>query len=110
MPYAAKTRVPVDRTRAEIQALLDKRGVMRFWSSDEPEKGMDEGTGTGRNKGGRVRLAPDDPLIQAGERRLRQVVTEVGFARFRRATETPFNMVLEARPCSGTCRDRRPLV
>ena len=34
---------------------------------------------------------------QAGERRLRQVVAEAGFTRFRRATETPFNMVLEAR-------------
>lgn len=35
---------------------------------------------------------------QAGERRLRQVVTAGGFTRFRRATETPFNIVFEARP------------
>lgn len=35
---------------------------------------------------------------QAGERRLRDVVTRGGFTRFRRATETAFNMVLEARP------------
>ena len=35
---------------------------------------------------------------QAGELKLRQVVTAGGFTRFRRATETPFNMVLEARP------------
>lgn len=35
---------------------------------------------------------------QAGEARLRQVVTEGGFTRFRRATETAFNIVLEARP------------
>jgi SAM-dependent methyltransferase len=35
---------------------------------------------------------------QAGEARLRQVVTDGGFSRFRRATETPFNIVLEARP------------
>jgi SAM-dependent methyltransferase len=35
---------------------------------------------------------------QAGEARLRGVVTEGGFTRFRRATETPFNLVLEARP------------
>ena len=35
---------------------------------------------------------------QAGEQRLRHVVTEGGFTRFRRATETPFNLVLEARP------------
>jgi len=35
---------------------------------------------------------------QAGEARLRKVVTSGGFTRFRRATETAFNMVLEARP------------
>jgi SAM-dependent methyltransferase len=35
---------------------------------------------------------------QAGEARLRQVVSEGGFTRFRRAAETPFNIVLEARP------------
>ena len=35
---------------------------------------------------------------QAGEERLRAVVTEAGFTRFRRATETPFNLILEARP------------
>jgi SAM-dependent methyltransferase len=35
---------------------------------------------------------------QAGEARLRDVVTRGGFTRFRRATETPFNLVLEARP------------
>ena len=35
---------------------------------------------------------------QAGETRLRNVVTEGGFTRFRRATQTPFNVVYEARP------------
>ena len=35
---------------------------------------------------------------QAGEARTRQVVTEGGFSRFRRATETPFNLIYEARP------------
>ena len=34
---------------------------------------------------------------QAGERRLRKVAAEAGFTRFRRATETPFNMIFEAR-------------
>jgi hypothetical protein len=38
-------------------------------------------------------------LPQAGEARPREaVVTGGGFSRFRRAAETPFNMVLEARP------------
>ena len=35
---------------------------------------------------------------QAGEERIRQVVTAAGFSRFRRAAETPFNIVYEARP------------
>lgn len=34
---------------------------------------------------------------QAGEARLREVIAQGGFTRFRRATETPFNMILEAR-------------
>jgi SAM-dependent methyltransferase len=34
---------------------------------------------------------------QAGERRLRAVLEAAGFARVRRATQTPFNLVLEAR-------------
>jgi SAM-dependent methyltransferase len=41
-----------------------------------------------------------DPVLgaQAGEQRLREVFEKGGFTRFRRATETPFNLVLEARP------------
>jgi SAM-dependent methyltransferase len=35
---------------------------------------------------------------QAGEARLREVLTEGGFTRVRRASVTPFNLVLEARP------------
>jgi len=35
---------------------------------------------------------------QSGETRMRKVVTSAGFSRFRRATETPFNIVYEARP------------
>ena len=35
---------------------------------------------------------------QAGEARIRDVVTAAGFRRFRRATETAFNIVYEARP------------
>ena len=35
---------------------------------------------------------------QAGEPRIKEVVSEAGFSRFRRATQTPFNLVYEARP------------
>ena len=48
-----------------------------------------------------VSLARNGPALgaQAGEARLREIVVdEGGFTRFRRATETPFNLVLEARP------------
>ncbi|MDB6089279.1 MAG: SAM-dependent methyltransferase [Gammaproteobacteria bacterium] len=48
-----------------------------------------------------VSLAQQGPALgaQAGEERLRKVIVdEAGFTRFRRATETPFNIVLEARP------------
>jgi ubiquinone/menaquinone biosynthesis C-methylase UbiE/transcriptional regulator with XRE-family HTH domain len=35
---------------------------------------------------------------QAGEAAIRRLVTEAGFTRFRRAAETPFNIVYEVRP------------
>jgi 2-polyprenyl-3-methyl-5-hydroxy-6-metoxy-1,4-benzoquinol methylase len=35
---------------------------------------------------------------QAGEARIREIVQGAGFTRFRRAAETPFNLVFEARP------------
>lgn len=35
---------------------------------------------------------------QAGEARIREVMERAGFTRFRRAAETPFNLVYEARP------------
>lgn len=47
-----------------------------------------------------VSLARNGPALgaQAGERQLRDVfVSQAGFSRFRRAAETPFNIVMEAR-------------
>lgn len=35
---------------------------------------------------------------QAGEARMREIVTGAGFTQFRRAAQTPFNLVYEARP------------
>jgi len=48
-----------------------------------------------------VSLAKNGPALgaQAGEKRLREIVVDKGgFTRFRRATATPFNIILEARP------------
>jgi SAM-dependent methyltransferase len=35
---------------------------------------------------------------QAGEARLKELITSAGFSTFRRAAQTPFNLILEARP------------
>jgi 2-polyprenyl-3-methyl-5-hydroxy-6-metoxy-1,4-benzoquinol methylase len=35
---------------------------------------------------------------QAGEAKLREILTQAGFTRIRRAAETPFNLVIEAQP------------
>ena len=48
-----------------------------------------------------VSLARNGPALgaQAGERRLREIIVDQGgFSAMRRATETPFNIVLEAKP------------
>jgi len=51
---------------------------------------------------------------QAGEARLREVVTKAGFAHFRRATQTPFNFVFEVKdkslPYSLNLAFRKPNV
>jgi hypothetical protein len=45
-------------------------------------------------------LNEDGPALgaQAGEGRIREIVTSAGFSKFRRATQTPFNVIYEARP------------
>jgi hypothetical protein len=45
-------------------------------------------------------LTENGPALgaQAGEQRIRGIITSAGFSRFRRATQTPFNLVFEARP------------
>lgn len=46
-----------------------------------------------KSEGGRYVLGP-----QVAESTWRELLTEAGFSRFRRATETPFNRIFEARP------------
>src|SRR4029077_19886664 len=43
---------------------------------------------------------------QAGEARLTEVLEQGGFTRVRRATETPFNLILEARPSRARAAGR----
>lgn len=45
-------------------------------------------------------LKEDGPALgaQAGQSKLENIIRSVGFSKFRRATEIPFNLVFEARP------------
>jgi SAM-dependent methyltransferase len=45
-------------------------------------------------------LAGNGPALgaQAGEKKIKAVIEAAGFTKFRRATETPFNIIYEARP------------
>ena len=45
-------------------------------------------------------LAYNGPALgaQAGERKIKNIVTQAGFTRFTRATQTPFNIIYEAKP------------
>ena len=51
-----------------------------------------------RTPGSRSQEVGEALGAQAGEARLRKVITTAGFTRFRRATQTPFNLILEAKP------------
>jgi 2-polyprenyl-3-methyl-5-hydroxy-6-metoxy-1,4-benzoquinol methylase len=97
---------PVGAAR-HVFATLDKNGtwmIVEPFAGDKVEENL--------NPVGRVfyaastmicvpaSLAQHGPAFgaQAGEARLREVVTRGGFKKFRRATQTPFNLVLEAKP------------
>lgn len=45
-------------------------------------------------------LADNGPALgaQAGEKKIREIAKEAGFSRFRRASQTPFNIVYEVKP------------
>lgn len=93
---------------AHVRSTLDDEGtwmVVEPFAHDEVEKNL--------NPIGRVFYSASTMICtpaslaqevgmalgaQAGEKRLREVITAGGFRRVRRATETAFNMVLEARP------------
>jgi hypothetical protein len=45
-------------------------------------------------------LADNGPALgaQAGEKKIKEILETAGFTKFRRATQTPFNIVYEAKP------------
>ena len=97
---------PVGAARHARQALRDDGAVMLV----EPFAGNDLAENS--NPIGRLYYAASTMICtpnslsqevglglgaQAGERRLATVMAEAGYRRFRRATETPFNLIFEAR-------------
>jgi hypothetical protein len=93
---------------AHVHSTLTKDGtwmIVEPFANDNPEENF--------NPVGRAYYSPSTLLCtpaslsqevglalgaQAGEKRIRDVVTAGGFRQFRRAAETPFNLVFEARP------------
>ena len=69
-------------------------GEVRFWDRAFAQPGPADASALARLAGEYLAKLG----AQAGEKRIREVVTSAGFSRFRRATETPFNIVYEARP------------
>ena len=99
------------RTRFEVAAATELPGIgydLVCLFDCLPDTG--DPVGAGRRI--RQALAPDGTLLvvepmagdglglgaQARQRRLTEVLREAGFSRVRRATQTPFNLILEARP------------
>lgn len=53
---------------------------------------------TSRSAASKIRNRSSSGAATGGEAAIRQVAIDAGFTRFRRAAETPFNLVFEARP------------
>ena len=98
---------PVGAARHARQALKDDGDACSSWSRSRetrwPRTRRRSGVSTTPRPPWSARRTPCPRRsvsalgAQAGEVRLAQVFKEAGFRRFRRATETPFNLVLEAR-------------
>jgi SAM-dependent methyltransferase len=98
---------PVGASKNVLQTLKKKNGT---WMLVEPfanDKLEDNFIPLGRAfySGSAVACVPaslneNGPALgaQAGEEKIREIVTSTGFTKFRRATQTPFNLVFEARP------------
>jgi SAM-dependent methyltransferase len=97
---------PVGAAKHVLQTLNKKNGI---WMLVEPfanDKVEDNFNPLGRAfySGSTVACVPaslneNGPALgaQAGEEKIREIVISAGFSKFRRATQTPFNLVFEAR-------------
>jgi hypothetical protein len=111
---SAKKEGVADRINFEVASAKAYRSTMApdgTWMIVEPY--AEDATEANHNPVGRVFYSASTMLCvpasmsqevgaalgaQAGEGRIREVVTSGGFSQFRRATQTPFNLIFEARP------------
>ncbi|MDQ3852177.1 MAG: methyltransferase domain-containing protein [Thermoproteota archaeon] len=98
---------PSGAAKHVLQTLKKKNGTWMLvepFANDKPEDNFNP-LGRAFYSGSTVACVPaslneNGPALgaQAGEEKIRAIVTSAGFSKFRRATQTPFNLVFEARP------------
>lgn len=98
---------PSGAAKHVLQTLKKKNGTWMLvepFANDKPEDNFNP-LGRAFYSGSTVACVPaslneNGPALgaQAGEERIREIVTSAGFSKFRRAAQTPFNLVFEARP------------
>ena len=98
---------PSGAAKYVLQTLKKKNGTWMLvepFANDKPEDNFNP-LGRAFYSGSTVACVPaslneNGPALgaQAGEEKIRAIVTSAGFSKFRRATQTPFNLVFEARP------------
>jgi SAM-dependent methyltransferase len=98
---------PSGAAKHVLQTLKKKNGTWMLvepFANDKPEDNFNP-LGRAFYSGSTVACVPaslneNGPALgaQAGEEKIRAIVTSAGFSKFRRATQTPFNIIYEARP------------
>ena len=75
-------------------------GVSRRWVFTLVQRFLAEGEPGLAPRSRRPHSSPARTALgaQAGEARLTEILRDAGFTRVRRAAETPFNLIIEARP------------
>ncbi len=98
---------PSGAAKHVLQTLKKKNGTWMLvepFANDKPEDNFNP-LGRAFYSGSTVACVPaslneNGPALgaQAGEEKIRAIVTSAGFSKFRRATQTPFNIIYESRP------------
>lgn len=98
---------PLGAAKHSLQALKKKNGSLMLVEPFANDKTQDNLNPVGRvfYSGSTLVCVPSSlnengPALgaQAGEARIKELVMQGGFSKFRRASQSPFNLVFEAKP------------